>query len=52
MKRIHSWIKLIEKKFGKEIGHLIERVSELSRIRYSLAINIRDKNNGRIIKII
>lgn len=36
-------IKLIEKKFGKEIGHLIERVSELSRIRYSLAINVRDK---------
>jgi GTP diphosphokinase / guanosine-3',5'-bis(diphosphate) 3'-diphosphatase len=36
-------IKEIEKKFGKEISRLIERNSELSRVRYSLTIGIRDK---------
>ena len=36
-------IQAIEKKFGKEIGQLIEKISDLSKIRYSLAINIRDK---------
>jgi guanosine-3',5'-bis(diphosphate) 3'-pyrophosphohydrolase len=33
----------IEKKFGKEIGELIEKISNLSKIRYSLLINIREK---------
>jgi GTP pyrophosphokinase len=36
-------IKNIEKKFGKEIGHLVEKISELSRIRYSLTANIKEK---------
>lgn len=36
-------IKEIEKKFGKEISYLIEKISELSRIRYSLSVGIRDK---------
>ena len=36
-------IKEIEKKFGKEISRLIEKISELSRVRYSLSVGIRDK---------
>ena len=36
-------IQAIEKKFGKDIAQLIEKISELSKIRYSLAINLRDK---------
>jgi len=36
-------IKAIEKKFGKEISFLVEKISELSRVRYSLEIDIRDK---------
>jgi len=36
-------IKEIEKKIGKELSHLMERISELSRIRYSLSISVRDK---------
>lgn len=36
-------IKTIEKKFGKEISHLTEKISELSRIRYSLTVNIKEK---------
>jgi len=35
--------KEIEKKFGKEMGLLIEKISELSKIRYSLSVGIRDK---------
>jgi len=35
-------IKNIEKKFGKEISQLVEKISELSRIRYSLTINIKE----------
>jgi len=33
----------IEKKFGKEIGHLIEKISDLSKVRFSLAINIKER---------
>ncbi len=33
----------IEKKFGKEIGRLIEKISELGKVRYSLAINIKNR---------
>ncbi len=33
----------LEKKFGKEIARLVEKVSELGRIRYSLAIRIKEK---------
>jgi GTP pyrophosphokinase len=33
----------IEKKFGKDICQLVEKISELSKVRYSLSINIRDK---------
>ena len=33
----------IEKKFGKELGQLIEKISSLSKIRYSILINIRDE---------
>ena len=36
-------IKEIEKKFGKEISRLIEKISELSKVRYSLSIGIKDK---------
>jgi len=35
--------KEIEKKFGKEISRLIEKNSELSRVRYSLSVGIREK---------
>jgi len=33
----------VEKKFGKDIASLISKVSDLSRIQYSLSFNIRDK---------
>ena len=36
-------IKAIEKKFGKEIGQLIEKISSLRKIRYSLEIDIKSK---------
>jgi GTP diphosphokinase / guanosine-3',5'-bis(diphosphate) 3'-diphosphatase len=36
-------LQAIEKNFGKEIGQLVEKISELSKVRYSLKINIRDK---------
>ena len=36
-------INAIEKKFGKEIAHLIEKVSALEKIRYSLRINLTNK---------
>ena len=35
-------IREIEKKFGKEIARLIEKISELGKIRYSLTVSIRD----------
>jgi len=35
--------KEIEKKFGKEISSLVEKDSEISRVRYSLSIGIKDK---------
>lgn len=36
-------IEFIEKKFSKEVAGLIKNTSNLSKIRYSLEINIRDK---------
>ena len=36
-------IQAIEKKFGKQIGNLVEKISDLSKVRYSLAINIKNK---------
>ncbi len=36
-------LKEIEKKFGKEISNLIEKISELGKIRYSLSIEIKEK---------
>ena len=36
-------IKIIEKKFGKEIAGLVEGISKLGKVRYSLEINIKDK---------
>jgi GTP pyrophosphokinase len=36
-------IKNIEKKFGSDISQLIERISDLRKIRYSLQLNITDK---------
>ncbi len=36
-------IKEIGKKFGKDIGFLVERISMLSKVRYSLSIAIQDK---------
>lgn len=35
-------IKAIEKKFGKEIAGLLEKISDLAKIRYSLASTIKD----------
>jgi len=36
-------LKEIEAKFGKDISQLVKRISDLSKIRYSLSINIKDK---------
>jgi len=36
-------LKEIEKKFGKEVMFMVERVSELNKIHYPLTINIKDK---------
>ena len=36
-------IKEIEKKFGKEICRLLEKISAVSRVRYSLSIGIKEK---------
>ena len=36
-------LKEIESKFGKEVSILIEKISELSKIRYSLSTGMRDK---------
>jgi len=33
----------VEKKFGKEMAGLVEKISDLSKIRYSLAINLKEK---------
>ena len=33
----------IEKKFGKEIGQLVGKISDLSKVRYSLAIDIKER---------
>ncbi len=33
----------IEKKFGKDISKLIERISEVSRVRYSLSIGLKER---------
>lgn len=33
----------VEKRFGKEITNLVEKISDLSKIRYSLAINLKEK---------
>ena len=40
-KQIH--LKDIEKKFGKEISQLVEKISELGKIRYSLSAGIKQK---------
>lgn len=36
-------IQELEKKFGKEIAQLVEKISGLGRIRYSLALKIKEK---------
>ncbi|MFA7676522.1 MAG: HD domain-containing protein, partial [Candidatus Shapirobacteria bacterium] len=36
-------LKVIEKKFGKDIGHLIQKISELRKIRYTIETNIKTK---------
>lgn len=33
----------IEKKFGKEIAFLVEKIADLSKVRYSLVINIKER---------
>lgn len=33
----------VEKRFGKEITNLVEKISDLSKIRFSLATNLKDK---------
>lgn len=35
--------KAIEKKFGSDLSQLVEKISDLTRIRYALVINLRDK---------
>lgn len=40
-----SGIEFIEKKFGKEMATLLDHISELGRIRYSLELNLKDKKN-------
>ena len=37
-------LKFVEKKFGKEIAHLLLSISELNRIRYALTLEINLKN--------
>lgn len=37
-------LRAIEKKFGREIAVLIEKISELKKVRYPLSITIKDKN--------
>lgn len=37
--------KAIEKKFGKEIRQLMEKISEIRKIRYSLEINLKAKKS-------
>jgi GTP diphosphokinase / guanosine-3',5'-bis(diphosphate) 3'-diphosphatase len=36
-------LKAIEKKFGKEIENLVQRISELGKVRYSLSMTIKDR---------
>jgi len=36
-------IKEIERKFGKELADLIEKISQLGKIRYSLSVGIKEK---------
>ena len=36
-------LKEIEKKWGKEMARLIEKISDLSKVRYSLLIGIKDR---------
>jgi len=36
--------KEIENKFGKDIGGLVEKISEVSRVRYSLSVGLKEKN--------
>ncbi|MFA6190544.1 MAG: HD domain-containing protein [Candidatus Staskawiczbacteria bacterium] len=38
-----SQLKEVEKKLGKEISNLVERISDLDKIRYSLSIGMREK---------
>ncbi len=38
-------LKEIEKKFGKELSHLVERISRLEKIRYSLYIGVKEKRS-------
>ena len=33
----------VEKKFGKEMADLVEKISNLNRVRYSLTINLKEK---------
>jgi len=36
-------VREIEKKFGKEIGGMVEKISELGKIRYSFSVVIKEK---------
>lgn len=36
-------LEIIKKKFGKELGGLVEKISALNRIQYSLSIDIKDR---------
>ena len=41
-------INAIEKKFGKNISQMIEKISGLSKVRYSLKINISNKSTLKL----
>ncbi len=40
-----SEISELEKKFGRDLAGLVKKISDLGKIRYSLAINIKEKKN-------
>jgi len=44
-------LKHIEKKFGREIATLIEKISELGKVRYSLSMGMKDKKTFTLEKI-
>ncbi len=44
-------VKEIEKKFGKDLGNLVGKISDLAKIRYSLSVGIKNKKTFNREKI-